>query len=171
MSNNFKKAKRTWQGRVGAVVLGGDFHGLGIIRSLGRRGIPVCVIDDRHSIAKFSRYATLSLNAPNIRKERETVDFLREIAERYNLKGWVLFPTRDEHVAAVSRWRAELAQWYRVPTPGWDCIKWAWNKRNTYKLAERLGIPTPRTWCPRNQEELDAIAADFPLAVKPAVKE
>jgi len=129
------------------------------------------VIDDRHSIAKFSRYATLSLNAPNIRKERETVDFLREIAERYNLKGWVLFPTRDEHVAAVSRWREELAQWYRVPTPGWDCIKWAWNKRNTYKLAERLGIPTPRTWCPRNQEELDAIAADFPLAVKPAVKE
>ena len=30
----------------GAVVIGGDFNGLGIVRSLGRQGIPVCVIDD-----------------------------------------------------------------------------------------------------------------------------
>jgi len=157
--------------RTGAVVLGGDFHGLGIIRSLGRHGIPVCVIDDGHSIAKYSRYATLSLKAPDIRDERETVAFLREIVEPMNLKGWVLFPTRDEHVAAISRYREELVPWYRVPTPDWNCIKWAWNKRNTYSLADSLGIAIPRTWCPRSQEELDAIEADFPLAVKPAVKE
>ncbi len=39
----------------GAVVVGGDFNGLGIVRSLGRRGIPVCVIDDERSIARHSR--------------------------------------------------------------------------------------------------------------------
>jgi D-aspartate ligase len=42
----------------GAVVIGGDYQGLGIVRSLGRVGIPVCVIDDEHSISRFSRYAT-----------------------------------------------------------------------------------------------------------------
>ena len=34
----------------GALVVGGDYQGLGIIRSLGRRGIPTCVIDDEQWI-------------------------------------------------------------------------------------------------------------------------
>jgi D-aspartate ligase len=157
--------------KVGAVVVGGDFHGLGIIRSLGSRGVPVCVVDDEYSIGRFSRYATHYVRAPNLRREQETVEFLLAMGRRLNLKGWVLFPTRDEHVAAFSRHRCALAEYFRVPTPGWECVKWAWNKWNTYSLAEKLGIPIPKTWCPRRVEDLDAIDASFPLGVKPAVKE
>ena len=76
--------------KVGAVVVGGDFHGLGIVRSLGRRGIPVCVVDDEVSIARFSRYTTLSLRAPTLRKARPTIDFLLGTARRHGLEGWVL---------------------------------------------------------------------------------
>lgn len=157
--------------RAGAVVVGGDFHGLGIVRSLGRRGIPVCIIDDEYSIGRFSRYATHAVTAPTIRKETETVEFLLETARRLDLRGWVLFPTRDEIVAAVARHRGRLAEWYRVPTPDWECVKWAWDKWNTYCLAERLGIPTPRTWHPRTLQELEALDVPFPVAVKPAVKD
>src|SRR5947209_625203 len=32
--------------RAGAVVIGGDYRGLGIVRSLGRHGIPVWVLTD-----------------------------------------------------------------------------------------------------------------------------
>src|ERR1043166_109895 len=46
---------------VGGIVIGGDFQGLGIARSLGRRGAPVCVIDDEPSIARLSRYTTHSV--------------------------------------------------------------------------------------------------------------
>ena len=42
----------------GAVVVGGDYQGLGILRSLGRRGVPVCVVDDEHSISRYSKYCT-----------------------------------------------------------------------------------------------------------------
>ena len=171
MSSNVLQGVPTHSHRPGALVLGGDFSGLGIIRSLGRRGIPVCVIDDEYSIGRFSRYTTHAVSAPNIRDERETIDVLIATARRLDLKGWVLFPTRDEHVAAIGRHRAELTEWYRVPTPEMECVKWAWNKWNTYTLAERLGIPIPRTWCPKTVEELDAIDAAFPLGVKPAVKE
>jgi len=157
--------------KVGAVVVGGDFHGLGIMRSLGSRGVPVCVVDDEYSIGRFSRYATHSVRAPNLRDERETVDFLLSMGRRLNLKGWVLFPTRDELVAAFSRHRAELVEFFRVPTPEWESVKWAWNKWNTYSLAEKLGIPIPKTWCPKSLEDIDAIDASFPLGVKPAVKE
>jgi predicted ATP-grasp superfamily ATP-dependent carboligase len=42
--------------RPGAVVIGGDYQGLGIARSLGRRGVPVFVIDSEPSIAPLSRF-------------------------------------------------------------------------------------------------------------------
>jgi D-aspartate ligase len=58
-----------------------------------------------------------------------------------------------------------------VPTPNWSTVQWAWDKRNTYRLAQDLGIPTPRTWYPRDPGELEQIEADMPLAIKPAIKE
>ncbi|MFZ0646260.1 MAG: hypothetical protein WA690_25415 [Candidatus Acidiferrales bacterium] len=87
------------------------------------------------------------------------------------LDGWVLFPTRDEHVAAFSRHRQELSELFRVPTPDWEITKWAWNKFNTYRLAQHLGIPIPLTWCPQTVEDIDEIDGEYPLAVKPSVKE
>src|SRR5579862_1361858 len=170
MSNNSNQSHNT-SGRIGAVVVGGDFHGLGIIRSLGRRGIPLCVVDDEYSIGRFSKYTTFTVRPPTLRKEQETVDFLVEMGKRMNLKGWVLFPTRDEHVAAFSRHKEKLSEVFRVPTPDWEITKWAWNKWNTYSLAQKLDIPIPRTWCPRTLEDIDQIDAEFPLGVKPSVKE
>ena len=157
--------------RPGAVVVGGDYQGLGVVRSLGRRAIPVCVVDDERSIARHSRYTTHAVRVGNLRDERVTVDTLMDLGRRLGLDGWVLYPTREETVAALSRHRAELAELFRVPTPRWDVVKWAWDKRNTYQLAERLGIPAPRTWYPRSKDDLDEIDGTFPLVVKPAIKE
>src|SRR5580700_4165831 len=63
----------------GAVVIGGDYQGLGIVRSLGRRGIPVCVIDDERSIARFSRYTTLHHRVSSMREAKQTVQLLLEV--------------------------------------------------------------------------------------------
>jgi predicted ATP-grasp superfamily ATP-dependent carboligase len=156
---------------LGAVIVGGDFHGLGIARSLGRHGVPVCIVDDEYSIGRFSKYTTLSVAAPNLRDADATVTFLIDTGLRLNLQGWVLFPTRDEHVAAFARHRDDLSKVFRVPTPAWDVVKWAWDKWNTYCLAQKLGIPIPRTWRPANLDDIDKIDAEFPLGVKPAVKE
>ncbi len=156
---------------VGAVVLGGDFLGLGIVRSVGRRGAPVCVIDDECSIARFSHYTTHAVRVPDLRHETRAVEAVLDVGRRLGLKGWVLYPTRDEIVAALSRHRAELADVFRVPTPEWDSIQWAWDKRNTYRLAEQLGIPTPRTWYPQDLGDLKEIDCEPPLVIKPAIKE
>ena len=156
---------------VGAVVLGGDYQGLGIARSLGSRGIPVCVLDDEHSIARFSRYTRRALRVPDLRDEQRTVDTLLALGERLGMQGWVFFPTREETVAAVSRHRDQLAQCFRVPTAGWEVVRWAWDKRNTYRRAGELGIPTPRTWYPRDAEDVAGIDAEPPFVVKPAIKE
>jgi D-aspartate ligase len=157
--------------QIGAVVVGGDHPGLAVARSLGRRGIPVVVIDDQYSISQFSRYVTRVERVPDLKDQQAAVDSVLEVGQRLGLKDWVLFPTRDEHVAAFSIQRDRLAEFFRVTTAPWETVRWVWDKTNTYHLAEKLGIPTPRTWNPKSVDDLSALDAYLPLALKPAVKE
>jgi predicted ATP-grasp superfamily ATP-dependent carboligase len=157
---------------VGALVIGGDYQGLGIVRSLGRHGIPVCVVDDEHSISRFSRYSTQFVRLPDLRNEQNAVESLIKVGARLGLQGWVLYPTREELVAALSRNRLQLSQMFRVPTPAWDSVRWAWDKRNTYRLAQELHIPIPATHYPEDVDQLAALdTLSPPFAIKPAIKE
>jgi len=162
----------TTDATVGAVVVGGDYQGLGIVRSLGRQGVPVCVVDDEHSISRYSHYCTHFVKLKDLRTERAAVDSILELGKRLGLSGWVLYPTREELVAAFSRNRLELGQWFRVPTPEWSTVQWMWDKRNTYRLAQELGIAIPRTHYLDHIDqlaELDGFAP--PFTIKPAIKE
>jgi D-aspartate ligase len=157
---------------VGAVVIGGDYQGLGIVRSLGRHGVSVCVVDDELSISRYSRYSKKFVRLANLHEERCVVDSLLELGKRLGLNGWVLYPTREELVAAISRHRSELGEVFRVPTPPWESVKWAWDKRNTYCLATALGIPVPVTHYPRGVDQLSELdGLTPPFAIKPAIKE
>ena len=159
------------EGIPGAIVVGGDHPGLGIARSLGRRGIPVYIVDDQYCVSSFSKYVTKVVRVESILDERKTVDAVLEVGKRYNLRNWILFPTRDENVAAFSRYREELAKFFRVTTGEWDSIEWAWDKKKTYELAESLDIPCPKTFNPKSRQELEQLFVRLPLAIKPAVKE
>lgn len=156
----------------GALVIGGDYQGLGIARSLGRHGIPVAVLDDEISISPSSRYVQRSLRVPTLRSPEATIAALHEADRRLGLTGWVLFPTREETVAAVAQHREELARTFRVPTPTWDTVRVAWDKRRTYQVAARLGIDVPRCWFPRDESDLSEVSfGGGPVILKPAIKE
>ena len=159
------------QQKVGAVVIGGEHPGLGIARSLGRRGIPVFVIDDQHSVSEFSHYVTRVVRVRDLLDEESTVKSVLEVGKSHGLQGWVLFPTRDETVAAFSRHKDRMAEFFRVTTPEWNTVRWAWDKKNTYERAAELGIPVPQTFNPRSEAELVDLYPRLPLAMKPAVKE
>jgi D-aspartate ligase len=156
---------------VGALVIGGDYQGLGIARSLGRRGVPVWVLDDERSIARASRFVRRTLRVKDLRGPAQTVDALIDVCERYGLRGWILYPTREETVAAVAANRDQLAELYRVPTPAWPSVSPAWDKRETYQLAARIGVATPRTWFPQTERDLALVDLDAPVIIKPAIKE
>src|SRR6202050_1465492 len=162
---------RTYSDDVGSVVIGGDFQGLGVVRSLGHHQIPVGVIDDELSISRFSRYASFSVKVSTFGDASKTVEILLDLARMRGLQGWVLYPTRDETVAAISQNKEELEKVYRVPTPGWNTIQHLWDKRNTYDLAGRLGIPTHPTRRIRDVMELNDLALTFPVVIKPSIKE
>jgi D-aspartate ligase len=166
------RARSRRSGQVpGAVVLGGDSQGLGIARSLGRHGIPVCVVDDETSIARVSRFVQHTVKVPGLRTEPELLAALAQARGRHGLDGWVLYPTRDENVAAIAANREALGEDFRVPTPGLESIRHVWDKRETYRLAAELSIPIPRCWFPRTEADLAGIDVSAPLVLKPAIKE
>src|SRR6266516_317752 len=153
----------------GALVLGSDYKALGIVRSLGRRGIRVWVLRDDHLLAGWSRYSRRALSWPAT-GESERVDHLLELCRRHSLGGWMLLPAGDEEAALLSRNRDALAEHYRVTVPSWDVLRWAYDKRLTYQLAADLGIDHPRTAAPRGRDEVLAFAGRYPAILKPAVR-
>jgi D-aspartate ligase len=155
----------------GAIVVGGDFQGLGIVRSLGRYGIPVCVIDDERSVSRFSRYTTYAARVPTLRDDDSTMEALDAAVDRFGLHGWVVFPTRDETVAALSRHATQLRRKLRIPTADWQAVQVAWDKRNLYRVARELRVPAPQSWSVAYDGTVQGDDIRFPVAIKPAIKE
>jgi D-aspartate ligase len=153
----------------GALVLGGDASALAIVRSLGRHKIPVWTLAGKDKLAGFSRYCVRSLRWPES-DEPEQLEYLLNLADQYQLDGWVLFAIDDERAALLARNRHLLGARYRVPPPDWETMRWAYDKRRTYELAGKLGLSHPFTLCPRNRADVAAWAHDFPVILKPAFK-
>src|SRR5260221_12470608 len=90
-------------GRPGVLVLGSDFKALGLIRSLGRRGIPSAVVDALPRSAWFSKHVQKRLRWRTEMWDPALVDFLVGVAADHRLHGWVLIPVQDDAVELVSR--------------------------------------------------------------------
>lgn len=154
----------------GALVTGADYRGLGIVRSLGRHGIPVWVLKQgEHFLGAASRYACRSLRWP-LGDESRQVEFLANLAVREGLRGWALFPTTDELVMLIARHHKTLAEYYRLTTPPWDTLQWVCDKRLLHQLARILGVNQPWAFFPRNRSELASLQCEFPVILKPVLR-
>ena len=150
----------------GALVIGADYRALGVVRSLGRRGVPAWVLrhgDDR--LAGFSRFARRTLPLA------EGAGFLLSLCDEHGLDGWTLFASSDESAAFVAQHHDELGARFRLTTPPWSVTQYAYDKRLTYPLAESLGLDVPQTWYPQNGNDVAALECDYPVVLKPAIKD
>ncbi len=153
----------------GVILLGSDFKALGVIRSLGQRGIPCMVIDNHPRSAWFSRYVIRHFRWHSQMDDDAFVSFLLNIGKKYHLEQWVLFPTQDEVVQLVSCNASQLSQLYRLVTQDWNVVQWANDKRLTYRMAQETGVPCPKTAYPTTEDELAALEIAFPVIIKPAI--
>ena len=158
------------QEEVGAIIIGGDYQGLGILRSLARRNIPICLLDSQFCIGRFSRYRKKFIKCPNSKDEAPFSNFLLDLAIKENLKGWIVYPTNDESVYILSKHKRKLEKYYRIPIPSWDIVKFAYDKKLTYELAEKFDINIPKTFYPKNIDELNNLESRFPVIIKPSIK-
>lgn len=156
----------------GAVVLGSDFKALGVVRSLGKRGIRCLVIYNLPRSAWFSRYSTQHIRWSGSMESEAFLAFLLQIGKKYHLEQWLLYPLQDEVVALVARHTQWLSMVYQLVTQDWSVIRWANDKRLTYQMAQELNIAYPKTWYPTDEEDLKQLSRDsitYPVIIKPAI--
>jgi D-aspartate ligase len=156
------------KGRIGALVMDADYRGLAVVRSLGRRGIPVWVLQHGDQLlATLSRYNRRTLSWPS-QDEEGKVNFLINLADRESIRDWLLFPTGDEGAALVARHHKMLGEHFQLTTPPCDVLQWWYDKRLTYRLADRVGVDHPWTLYPANGEQVAASECPYPVILKPA---
>lgn len=155
-----------WGTPGGALVVGGAHGSLGVVRSLGRHGVPVWVLTGSHAIARYSRFATRGFSWPGPEDPR-ALEYLLDLAEQHGLRGWPIFPGGDAEARFIALHHSALGQSYRVITPAWDTLRWAADKSLTYRLAAEIGVDCPRTFRPQIREDLERIDCPFPLILKP----
>jgi D-aspartate ligase len=156
-------------GQPGALLLGSDFKALGVARSLGRRGVPIAVVDTMPRSAWFSRYVGRRFKWNDAICGPAFVDFLLGLAGRESLEGWVLWPSQDDALELVARNSVRLAASYRLITQPWEVLQWAHDKRLLHQAADEVGVPHPRTWYPAEEGALEKMPLEFPVILKPRV--
>jgi D-aspartate ligase len=126
------------------------------------------VLSDEHRVACFSRFVGRSLSWPRTADER--VDWLLDLGAREELEGWVLFPTDDETMALIARAEGRLGRVYRVASSPWATTRVAYDKRETYERAARLGLAQPWTAFPADRADVAHLDCTFPAIIKPCIK-
>jgi len=140
-----------------------------IIRSLGRRGIRVVAGDDsRFSMGCYSRYCSQGYLYPSPDATPEHfMDWLLTQAQRRAFE--VLFPIDERTLNVVTRHLEALSSLVHVPVVAHSTYLLARDKGKTLALAQRLGIPCPRTAIVETFDQLELINDiwEFPLVIKP----
>lgn len=155
----------------GALIIGGDFQGLGIVHNLAELHVPVIVVDTVLCISKYSRFVQGYYKSPPLADGAAFTAFLEQLAINQKLKNWVVYPTTDEALYVLSRNKERLSRYYLIPTPEWEITQYAYDKKLTYQLAEKLNVPVPKTFFFENEEQLTSANLDFPLVLKPSIKD
>lgn len=152
-----------------AIVLATHTMGLGVIRALGKKGVPIVAVTyDKKDFGYCSRYVTCKICAPHPDKnEDQFISLLVKLAERFESS--FLIPVSDETLVAVSRNKSLLERYYIVACAQWDIIERLIDKKHTYELAEAAGVPLPKIMFPESFEDVEQYSRyiEFPCLVKP----
>lgn len=142
---------------------------IAIIRSLGRKGWRVIAADSRsNSPGFYSQYAPENLVYPS--PEFAPDKFLNVLLgaardQRIDL----IIPVTDEVILPLSAERSRFEGVSELALPEPNALDRVSNKCETLNLAQRLGIPYPKTLIVHSVEEASKQAADlgWPLVLKP----
>ncbi len=143
--------------------------GLGVVRSLGRAGVPVVGLDSQAVMPGFaSRYCQAKLSPDPVHEPEALLEFMMREGERLEEPG-VLLPAADAYVLFIARYQEELCKHFLFTLPPQCVIAGLVNKRRQYELAERIGIPMTQTCYPETMAEVDQIKneLEYPVFIKP----
>jgi predicted ATP-grasp superfamily ATP-dependent carboligase len=143
-------------------------HSLVAVRSLGRAGLRVCGLDSVADAPAFaSRFCTVAGLVPAPAAADSLVD---EVIERVVQHGThVVFTTHDGTIEALRRRRRDVEDYARLALASEEALELAVSKVRTLRLAQELGIATPKSLLVEDRRDAaDAVEAiGLPLVMKP----
>jgi predicted ATP-grasp superfamily ATP-dependent carboligase len=151
----------------GVIVIGGYINGLGIVRSFNACKIPAGIIlTKNYDIAHYSRCVSLCEKALEI---TESPELLTDVLARRSTiwKGWALFPSNDEALAAIMHCRQYLESFYPIIAPPNDAASYMLDKERMLNIAQSIGVPVPIFYGSADQATADRPDLRFPVIVKP----
>src|SRR5512143_3681452 len=142
---------------VPVLILGGGITALGVMRCLGRRGVPLYIAGSRAGVISRSRwYRPLAEKASNEFSEQD----LGSRLERLPTRQMVLLPCSDAWVMAVSQLKPELAARFSSSVARPETLRQMVDKACFAETLARLGLPHPKTVILREPGALEAISND-----------
>lgn len=144
---------------------------LAIIRSLGRRKIPIIASDSVvYSIGFMSKYCSQHiLYEDPIQHPRESLATLVKIGEAFDKP--ILLPAGDDIIFLAMKYREIFERAFVLPLPLNESLKYAIDKELTIRLALREKVPIPKTFAPLTVDELKHLKdrLEYPLVIKPRI--
>ena len=165
-NQNPLKAQPGWPS---AVVLGGYYTGVNLVRYLVRRGVTAYCLDNDRSRQAFRSVYGKTLQCPDPdRQPAEWLAFMLDLARKVGGKP-VLIPSADAFVSAMARHAEELGSAYVFCRDSVALQGILATKRRQYDLAVEHGMPIPRTRFAHSPEEVIEFGsgAQFPCVIKP----
>ncbi len=146
--------------------------GLGVIRTLGRLGVPVHAITEPGlTPAAASRYCTSTFvwHATGHEEPDQLVAQLREVGESIG-RPTVVVPVDDEAAVLVAEHQPELSPWFLFPRIQPRLPRKLASKPGLYDLCIAHGVPAPASVTPATFDEAGdfAATATYPVVVKNA---
>jgi D-aspartate ligase len=143
--------------------------GVGVVRSLGRLGVPVYGVHaEARSASSASRYCRRTFRW-DIRQAagEDSVSYLQRVAIELGRRP-ILIPTEDISCLFVADNSEALREHFDLPSQPAGLTRSLSSKHGMYLLCKKHGVPTPETHFPRSRDEVEAFAATatFPVVMK-----
>ena len=80
-----------------------------------------------------------------------------------------VFPLSEPSLLLISEHRDQLTPYLKLALPNHESLIKALDKSETIRIADEVGVPTPKTFRPRNIAEVKDISAEiqYPAVIKP----
>ncbi len=142
---------------------------IALIRSLGRIGHRIIAADDcAESPGLASKFVAQRIIYPNPSGHgREVVAVLAEAARRHQVD--LLIPVTDQVIVPLEVHRQQFPHGCRLALPPAQSSRLARDKSHTFRLAEQLGVPCPKTELVQSTDRATGAGAclGWPVVIKP----
>lgn len=149
-------------------VIGGNHHNtLGVIRSLGYRGIYsnlILVCENKRPYISFSKYIK---EIYKVKTDKEAIDLLKSFCHKTKA---VLIACSDGASSEIDLNKDYLSNFYHLP----GCniqgkLSQLMNKETMSNLASSVGLKVPKSWVVENVDDINNFDIQYPCIIKPII--